>query len=134
MSFLIFFHELGHFLMARLMGVRVDVFSIGFGKKLISKQFGDTQWSISAIPLGGYVQMKGQDDSDPTKRSYDSDSYNTKTPIQRIFILLAGPLANFFLAFLLYLIMADIGIPKITSTVGNFSQVSPAKESGLKRG
>ena len=71
MSFLIFFHELGHFLMARLMGVQVDVFSIGFGKKLISKQFGNTQWSISAIPLGGYVQMKGQDDSDPTKVSYD---------------------------------------------------------------
>jgi len=134
MSFLIFFHELGHFLMARLMGVRVDVFSIGFGKKLISKQFGDTQWSISAIPLGGYVQMKGQDDSDPTKRSYDSDSYTTKTPIQRIFILLAGPFANFFLAFLLYLAMADIGIPTITSTVGEFSKVSPAKESGLLKG
>jgi len=134
LSVLIFFHELGHFTAARFFGVQVDVFSIGFGKKLISKQFGDTQWSISAIPLGGYVQMKGQDDSDPTKVSYDEDSYTTKTPIQKILILLAGPFANFFLAFLLYLAMADIGIPKVTSTVGEFSQLSPAKEAGLLKG
>ncbi len=133
-SFLIFFHELGHFLAARLMGVRVDVFSIGFGKKLISKKFGDTQWSISAIPLGGYVQMKGQDDSDPTKVSYDDDSYTIKTPIQKIFILLAGPFANFLLAFLLYFTMANIGIPKTLAVVGGFSETSVAKEVGLLKG
>jgi regulator of sigma E protease len=133
-SFLIFFHELGHFLAARLMGVRVDVFSIGFGKKLISKKFGDTQWSISAIPLGGYVQMKGQDDSDPTKVSYDDDSYTVKKPIQKIFILLAGPFANFLLAFLLYFTMANIGIPKALAVVGGFSEISVAKDAGFLKG
>ncbi len=66
LSFLIFFHELGHFLAARLFGVRVDVFSIGFGKRIFTKKIGDTEWSISAIPLGRYVKMKGQDDTNPT--------------------------------------------------------------------
>ena len=133
-SCLIFFHELGHFLMARLMGVHVSIFSIGFGKKLISKKIGDTEWSISAIPLGGYIQMKGQDDTDPTKVNYDKDSYTTKTPIQKIFILLSGPFANFLLAFILYFIMASIGIPTITSIVGESAQNSPAKKAGILKG
>jgi len=133
-SFLIFFHELGHFLAARAMNVKVLVFSIGFGKKLLSKQIGDTQWSISAIPLGGYVQMKGQDDSDPTKVSHDDDSYNTKSPMQRIFILVAGPFANFLLAFMLYLAMTDIGIPKPLPIIGEFSKESPALLAGMQKG
>ena len=95
LSFLIFFHELGHFTAARFFGVQVDVFSIGFGKKIFSKQIGKTEWSISMIPLGGYVKMKGQDDSDPTAVNYDSDSYTNKKPWQRIIILLAGPLLTF---------------------------------------
>ena len=74
LSILIFFHELGHFAAARYFGVQVDVFSIGFGKKLYTKTIGRTQWSLSAIPLGGYVKMKGQDDTDPTAVSYDEDS------------------------------------------------------------
>ncbi|MEA2028111.1 MAG: RIP metalloprotease RseP [Campylobacterota bacterium] len=134
MSFLIFFHELGHFLAARAMRVKVLVFSIGFGKKLLTKQIGDTQWSISAIPLGGYVQMKGQDDSDPTKVSYDDDSYTSKTPLQKIFILVAGPFANFLLAFMLYLAMADIGIPKPLPIIGEVSKDSPALIAGLQKG
>ncbi|MBN2824837.1 MAG: RIP metalloprotease RseP [Campylobacterales bacterium] len=133
-SFLIFFHELGHYLAARAMNVKVLVFSIGFGKKLLSKRIGDTQWSISAIPLGGYVQMKGQDDSDPTKVSYDEDSYTSKTPLQKIFILVAGPFANFLLAFMLYLAMTDLGIPKPLPIVGEVSKDSPALQAGLQKG
>ncbi|MCK4441447.1 MAG: RIP metalloprotease RseP, partial [Sulfurovaceae bacterium] len=122
-------------------GVQVDVFSIGFGKKIYSKQIGKTQWSISAIPLGGYVKMKGQDDSDPTAISYDSDSYTTKTPLQKIGILLAGPFANFLVAFLLYFGVSQIGTPLsplfnyshyIAPIVGGFSADSPAKEAGFK--
>jgi len=134
LSFLIFFHELGHFLAARFFGVQVDVFSIGFGKKLYSKMIGSTEWSISAIPLGGYVKMKGQDDSDPTKISYDDDSYNTKKPWQRIIILLAGPFANFLLAFLLYLAIANIGVPKALAIVGSVGDDTPALQAGLKKG
>ena len=116
LSGLIFFHELGHYAAARLMGVYVEVFSIGFCKRLFTFRKWDTEWSISAIPLGGYVRMKGQDDSDPTNVSLDNDSYNTKTPAQRIFILLAGPAANFILAFVLYFGIA-LGGPNILSPV-----------------
>ncbi|HIO96034.1 MAG TPA: RIP metalloprotease RseP [Campylobacterales bacterium] len=143
LSFLIFFHELGHFLMARFFGVRVDVFSIGFGKKILTKQIGETQWSLSAIPLGGYVKMKGQDDSDPKAISHDHDSYTSKRPWQKIIILLAGPFANFFVAFMLYFGASQIGTHLsplfnyshyIPATIGNFSEDSPAKTSNMQVG
>ncbi|WP_457745745.1 RIP metalloprotease RseP [Sulfurimonas sp.] len=132
LSALIFFHELGHYMAARLMGVYVEVFSIGFGKKLFSFKKFNTEWSVSAIPLGGYVKMKGQDDSDPTKKSYDDDSYNVKTPLQKIFILLAGPFANFVLAYVLYFMIA-LGSPMaIAPIVGNVVKDSPAFVAGLE--
>jgi len=134
LSLLVFFHELGHFIAARWMGVQVDVFSVGFGKKVYSKMIGTTEWSISAIPLGGYVKMKGQDDSDPTVVSYDDDSYNSKKPWQRIFILLAGPFANFLLAFFLYLAIANIGVPKTLAVVGKVGADTPALQAGLQKG
>jgi len=133
LSVLIFFHELGHFVAARFFGVQVDVFSIGFGKKLYSKTIGKTQWSISAIPLGGYVKMKGQDDSDPNNISYDEDSYTAKKPWQRIIILLAGPFANFLLAFILYFAIANIGVPKLLPFVGTVGKDSPALLAGLQK-
>jgi regulator of sigma E protease len=132
-SFLIFFHELGHFLVARFLGVRVEVFSIGFGKKIFTKNYNGTQYALSMIPLGGYVQMKGQDDTDPTKVSDDIDSYNTKKPWQRILILLAGPLANFLLAFFLYLAIGNIGVSKFAPVIGSLSDNFPAKMSGLQK-
>jgi len=132
LSALIFFHELGHYFAARKMGVFVEVFSIGFGKKIASFNRWGTQWSISLIPLGGYVKMKGQDDSDPTNKSLDDDSYNVKTPLQKIFILLAGPAANFVLAFALYFVIA-LGGPQILSPViGKVVKDSPAFVAGLE--
>lgn len=131
LSALIFFHELGHYSAAKFFGVFVEVFSIGFGKKLVSFNWRGTKWQISAIPLGGYVKMKGQDDLDPTAISRDTDSYNSKKPGQRIIILLAGPAANFVLAwFLLYAIA--LGGPKALSPViGMVSKDSPAHIAGL---
>ncbi|MCK4737548.1 MAG: RIP metalloprotease RseP [Sulfurimonas sp.] len=132
LSALIFFHELGHYFAARAMGVYVQVFSIGFGRKVASFHKWGTEWKIAIIPLGGYVKMKGQDDADPTKKSYDDDSYNVKTPLQKIFILLAGPLANFVLAFVLYFVIA-LGGPNILSPViGNVVKDSPAFVAGLE--
>jgi len=133
LSVLIFFHELGHFTAARFFGVQVDVFSIGFGKKLYSKMIGKTEWSISSIPLGGYVKMKGQDDTDPTNISYDKDSYNSKKPWQRIIILLAGPFANFLMAFLLYLAISYMGVPKLLAYVGEVGKNTPAYQAGLQK-
>jgi len=134
LSFLIFFHELGHFSAARFFGVQVDVFSIGFGKKIFTKKIGKTEWTISMIPLGGYVKMKGQDDSNPNLISYDQDSYNIKKPWERIIILLAGPFANFLLAFLLYFSISSIGIPKLLATIGDVNKTQPAYHAGIKVG
>jgi len=134
LSALIFFHELGHYSAARFFGVYVEVFSIGFGKKLFSFQWIGTQWQISAIPLGGYVKMKGQDDSDPTATSSDNDSYTTKKPWQRIIILLAGPLANFALAWVFFYAIALGGPKALSPIIGSVAKESPAAVAGLKKG
>jgi len=132
LSALIFFHELGHYAAARLMGVTVEVFSVGFGKKLWGFRWFDTEWRIAAIPLGGYVRMKGQDDLDPVLRDTSPDSYESKRPWQRIVILAAGPAANFVLAFFLY-IAIGLGGPQVLSPViGKVVENSPAATAGLQ--
>jgi len=133
LSFLIFFHELGHYVAARLMGVYVEVFSIGFGPKLASFRAFGNEWRISAVFLGGYVKMKGQDDSDPTKKSFDVDSYNSKTPLQRIFILLAGPFANFLIAYIFFFAIALGGPQVLEPVIGDVVKESPAQKAGLQK-
>lgn len=134
LSALIFFHELGHFAAARYFGVYVEVFSIGFGKRLASFEWIGTRWQISAIPMGGYVKMKGQDDTDPSATSPDPDSYNAMRPWQRIIILLAGPLANFALAWALFLAIAFSGPQTLSPIIGNVVKDSPAAEAKLMSG
>ena len=130
-SFLIFFHELGHFLVARFFGVKVNTFSIGFGEKIYTKRVGGTDYCLSAIPLGGYVQLKGQDDLDPKLKNYDSDSYNVLSPIKRIAILFAGPFFNLLLAFFLYIALGFIGVDKLAPVIGAIQQDSAAKSAGI---
>ncbi len=132
LSFMIFIHELGHYAAARFFGVYVEVFSIGFGKKIASFRWLDTRWQISAIPLGGYVQMKGQNDLDPTELSGDTDSYNTKKPHQRIVILLAGPLANFALAWVFFFAIGLGGPQALSPVIGSVVKDSPAQKAGLQ--
>jgi len=132
LSILVFVHELGHFSVARLLGVKVYVFSIGFGKKLITKHYKGTDWTFSLIPLGGYVKMKGQEDMNPTLANNDPDSYLSKTPFQRILILLAGPFANFILAFFLYIAIGLLGNNHLKATIGQVLPNSPAQIAGLK--
>ncbi|MEA3553583.1 MAG: RIP metalloprotease RseP [Campylobacterota bacterium] len=132
LSILVFIHELGHFTVARLLGVKVYVFSIGFGKKLITKQWKGTQWTFSLIPLGGYVKMKGQEDLNPALANNEDDSYNTKTPFQRILILLAGPAANFLLAFIIYIAIGLLGNNHLAPNIGKVVENSPAQKAGLK--
>ncbi|CBW25166.1 putative transmembane regulator of protease [Halobacteriovorax marinus SJ] len=101
---LVFFHELGHFLFARLFGVRVQVFSIGFGPKILKFKKGDTEYAISLIPLGGYVKMFGDDpfngDAIPVEeRKY---SFTHKSKWARFWIVFGGPLANFIMAYVIF--------------------------------
>ncbi|QKJ23718.1 RIP metalloprotease RseP [Poseidonibacter lekithochrous] len=131
LSFLVFFHELGHFLAARYFGVKVHVFSIGFGKQLFSKEWKGTTWQFALIPLGGYVKMKGQDDTKPINEEDGDDSYNTKSPWQRIVILFAGPFANFILAAILYFVIAILGASALAPSIGTVVENSPAKKAGL---
>ncbi|MCX6073439.1 MAG: RIP metalloprotease RseP [Campylobacterales bacterium] len=134
LSLLIFLHELGHYSAARFFGVYVEVFSIGFGKKLFSFKWLGTQWQISAIPLGGYVKMKGQDDLDPIAISGDNDSYNTKKPWQRVIILLAGPIANFLTAWVLFYAIALGGPQALSPVIGQVIKSSPADIAGIVKG
>ncbi|BDB64694.1 putative zinc metalloprotease [Helicobacter cinaedi] len=134
LSFLVFFHELGHFIVARICGVKVEVFSIGFGKKLVSWRFGQTEYALSMIPLGGYVKLKGQDDSNPKLKNYEVDSYLSKSPWQRIAILLAGPFFNLFLAFLLYMAVGLLGKASLLPVVGEVKESYPAAQAGIKAG
>lgn len=135
LSFLIFFHELGHFLVARFFGVHVETFSIGFGPKLLRFSHKNTEYAISAIPLGGYVKLKGeikpQDENTILKifRKPCNDSLNSKHPIKRILILFAGPLFNFIVAFLIYLSLFYVyGISTFSTQpiIGEINSKSPA--------
>ena len=130
-SFLIFFHELGHFLAAKSLGVKVNTFSIGFGEKIYTKNVGGTDYCLSAIPLGGYVQLKGQDDTDPKAKNYDADSYNVLSTIKRIYILFAGPFFNFILAFFIYILLGFIGVERLAPSVGHIAEGSAAESAGL---
>jgi regulator of sigma E protease len=132
LSVLVFIHELGHFSVARAFGVKVYVFSIGFGKKVWSRQWKGTEWRFSMIPMGGYVRMKGQEDLNPALANKDPDSYQVLTPFQRILILLAGPAANFLLAFILYISIGLLGNNHFAPQIGEVIKDSPAYHAGLK--
>ncbi len=134
LSLLIFFHELGHFLAAKYFGVKVEVFSIGFGKKIFTKRVGETEYAISAIPLGGYVKMLGQDDANPTARINETNSYTVKKPWQKLIILSAGAFANFVLAFILYVFIALLGPQALAPIVGEVKADFPAQKAGIKQG
>src|ERR1700741_5641662 len=113
---IILIHEWGHFIVARLCGVRVDVFSIGFGPRLFGIKRGDTDWRVSALPLGGYVRMAGQDitdiDSGDQKPTGAPDELLSKKRWQRALISFAGPAVNLiFPALLLGFYYLTVGLP-----------------------
>jgi regulator of sigma E protease len=133
---LIFFHELGHFLFARLCGVRVETFSIGFGPKILKFRKGDTDYAVSAIPLGGYVKMFGEDllAKDEMPEDQRQFAFNHKTKWQRFWIVFGGPLANFILAFVIYFFLMASGekVPEVRA--GIVSSSSVLHEMGLRSG
>src|SRR5512146_2103872 len=96
---LIFVHELGHYMMAKRIGIRVLTFSLGFGPKLVGFRRGDTEYCISAIPLGGYVKMAGETPDEP--RTGKADEFLSRSKWERFQVLIMGPVMNLVLAFAL---------------------------------
>ena len=141
LTILVFVHELGHYLIARKNGVKVEVFSIGFGKELFGfTDKNETRWKFSLIPLGGYVKMHGDLDEASTKKNDSSEivadqSFHEKTIYQRSMILVAGPVANFIFSFVL-LIFINIyyGISIDKPQISYVEKDMPAYNSGLKEG
>ena len=133
---LIFVHELGHFLAARRHGVRVLTFSLGFGPKILKVTRGDTEYCVSAIPLGGYVKMAGENPEDP--RSGQPDEFLSKTKWQRFQILFAGPAMNILLAVVVLAFVLAQGAEVFTyldqpPVVGAVLPDSPAAQGGIRR-
>ena len=134
---LIFVHELGHFIMARRIGVRVLTFSLGFGPKLLSIRRGDTEYCISAIPLGGYVKMAGENPEDA--RTGADDEFLSKSKWQRFQVLIMGPVMNLVLALVVMALVLYQGakVPAFQEepvVIGSFEPNSVAQAAGLQVG
>lgn len=135
LGILIFFHELGHFLVARLFGVGVEKFSLGFGPRLLGKTIGQTDYRISAIPLGGYVKMTGEDPGAEIDPADIPRSFTHKHVLKRMLIVAAGPLFNILLAlFIIMLIYMISGVYILKPTVGSVGKDTPAQRQGLRSG
>jgi regulator of sigma E protease len=134
---LIFVHELGHFLMARRIGVRVLTFSLGFGPKILSFRRGDTEYCVSIIPLGGYVKMAGETPEDT--RTGSSDEFLSKSKWQRFQVLVMGPVMNLAFAIIVMSLVLYQGAPipafdDQAVVIGGFGKESPAPAAGLQVG
>ncbi len=132
LAFLIFVHELGHFTIARICGVKVEVFSIGFGKKLCFFKLFGTQFALSLIPLGGYVKLKGMDKEENGTNETADDSYAQKSPFQKLWILFGGAFFNFLFAILVYFFLALGGEKVLLPVIGGLDK--NALEAGLLKG
>jgi regulator of sigma E protease len=136
---LVFIHEFGHFLLAKKLGVGVLTFSLGFGPKLIGRKIGETQYQISAIPLGGYVKLLGEDRGEELKEEDRKRSFSFQPIWKRALIICAGPFFNMLLALvLLCFTFLTYGIPQeelpLPSKIGGISYGLPAEKAGLKKG
>ena len=159
LGILIFVHELGHFLLAKLMGVTVEKFSLGFGPKLIGRKIGDTEYLLSAFPLGGYVKMFGEGGfieggeshhppenidpetagaGEPELRELTEEektrSFTHKPVLARIAIVLAGPVFNLIFAWLIFIVICMMGIPTVTTKIGEALKDKPAEKAGMQKG
>lgn len=134
LGILIFVHELGHFLAARLVGVGVLKFSLGFGPKIFGKKIGETEYVVSWIPLGGFVKLLGESDNEELSPEEAKRSFQKQSVWKRLLIVLAGPSFNFLLAILIFTIVLVNGLPSLTSQVGEVQKDSAAYEAGMISG
>lgn len=132
---LVTIHELGHFLMAKRAGVRVDEFAVGFGPRLAGWRRGETVYNLRAIPLGGFVRMAGMYPDPEGEPVPPGRGFNDKTVLQRAAIVMAGPLVNILLAAVLFVIaLSAIGMPQVLLQVQQVQPGKPAAAAGLRPG
>ncbi len=135
LGILIFVHELGHFLLAKLLGVRVDAFSLGFPPKLFSKKIGETEYRLSVVPLGGYVKLLGENPDEEVPPELEPRSFSHHPLWHRALIVVAGPGFNLlFCIVALFLLFSISGIPYLTSQIGEVKEASPAALAGIQPG
>ena len=139
LGLIVFVHELGHFLTAKRIGVKVLRFSIGFGPVLWRRQPGESEYALSAIPLGGYVKMLGEDaDGDePVAEEERHRAFSAQGPLRRAAIVMAGPLTNFVFAFAVYALVFGVAgapVPSNEPRLGGVSASTPADRAGLRSG
>ena len=132
LSFLVIIHEFGHFIVAKKIGIRVEKFSFGFGPKVFSVKKGETEYMISAIPLGGYVKMAGDEPGE--KLSGSSFEFLSRKIWERFCVIFAGPLLNYILAFIIFSVIFMFGSPTLTTEVGSLLNDYPAANSGIAIG
>jgi regulator of sigma E protease len=158
LGILIFVHEFGHFIVAKLFNVKVEKFSLGFGPKLFGKQIGETLYLLSAFPLGGYVKMFGEGGTiegaavqtpEETEKTYDEESgepldelpelteaekarsFAHKPPMARIAIVMAGPVFNLVFAWMIFILLCMLGVPTVTARIGEALKDKPAARAGV---
>jgi regulator of sigma E protease len=133
-SVIVLIHEFGHFIVAKKMGVKVEKFSLGFGPKVFGRQIGETEYVISALPLGGYVKLLGEDPSEELPEEDKKRSYSNLPPHKKFLIIFFGPFFNFVLAAIIFTIIFMAGRPILKPVIGGVMKGKPAAVAGLKKG
>lgn len=133
-SVIVLIHEFGHFIVAKKLGVKVEKFSLGFGPKIFGKKVGETEYVVSAFPLGGYVKLLGEDPAEELPPEDKNRSYSTLPPYKKFLIIFFGPFFNFVLAAVIFVVIFMMGKPVLKPVVGGLIKSRPAIKAGLKKG
>jgi regulator of sigma E protease len=131
---LVFIHEFGHFYVAKLCGMKVEVFSIGMGKKILKWKSGETEYALSLFPLGGYVKILGQDPREDVSPHEAERSFRNKAVWQKAAVVLAGPIANLILAYFVFVVLFQSGLSSPAAELVRILPASPAAAAGFQNG
>jgi regulator of sigma E protease len=128
LSIMIIVHEFGHLIVAKRLGMKVEKFSLGFGKRVISFKKNDTEYALSLVPFGGYVKISGFSENECVGKT---DEFLSRSVFQRILVIFCGPFVNYIFAFLCFWLIFILGFPRLTSTVGSVVDNFPAQQVGV---
>jgi regulator of sigma E protease len=134
LGILVFVHELGHFIVAKSVGIKVLKFSLGFGPRVVGKKYGETEYLLSAFPLGGYVKMLGEEPDEELDEAEKDRAYNYQPLWKRFSVVFSGPFFNLCFAVLVFFLVFMNGVPYLIPEVGEITPGSPAERHGIMKG